>query len=116
MIELLNPALALVSIGLGLIGWFAPRYTMDVLDLQRGQSTMGLSEMRAVSGCLFVGLGGGALLLGSAEAYLMVGCAWGGAAVGRATSLVADDAPTRGTRIFFAVEAAVAALLIANNL
>jgi hypothetical protein len=116
MTDIVNIALALVSIGFGLIGWVAPRYTLQVLDLQRGASTMGLSEMRAASGCLFVGLGAGAILLGTAQAYLMVGFAWGGAAVGRATSILLDEAPTRSTWIFFLVEAAVAAALIGLNL
>lgn len=116
MIDLLNIALALVSVGFGLIGWLAPRYTLGVLDLSRGATTMGLSEMRAVSGALFVGLGAGAIALGTAEAYLMVGFAWAGAAVGRLTSIVLDEAPTRRTWGFFAVEAAVAGLLVALNL
>ena len=33
MTDLLNIALALLSIGLGAVGWLAPRYTMGVLDL-----------------------------------------------------------------------------------
>ena len=115
MIEILNLLAAVFSIGLGLIGWLAPRYTMQVLDTTPGQSTMGLSEVRAASGALFVGLGLGALILGSAEAYLMVGAAWAGAAVGRITSIVLDG-PTRKKWGFFATEIVVGAGLIALNL
>ncbi len=116
MIDLVNILLALASIGLGVVGWLAPAYTMQLLDLRRGDTTMGVSEIRAASGALFVGLGLGALLIGTPEAYLMVGCAWGGAAIGRITSILADDAPTRRTWGFFLTETVVAALLIGFNL
>jgi hypothetical protein len=116
MTEIVNLLLALVSIGLGAISWIAPRYALGALDLRLGDSTMGLSELRAASGALFVGLGAGALLLGSAEAHLMAGIGWAFAAAGRLTSCLLDVAPTRRTWGFFAVEATVAALWIGVNL
>lgn len=116
MIEYLNIFLALVSVAFGAIGWLAPRYTMDVLDLRADGSTMGVSEIRAASGALFIGLGLGAIILGEPFAYAMIGFAWGGAAIGRLTSILADEAPTRQTYGFFAVEAVVAALLLVPNL
>ncbi|WP_424971662.1 DUF4345 family protein [Dinoroseobacter sp. S76] len=116
MIDILNILIALLSIGLGCFGWLAPKFTMEALDLQRGATTMGVSEIRASAGALFVGLGVGALILGSPTAYAMVGFAWGGAAMGRLTSLLRDEAPTRRTWGFFATEAVVAALALAINL
>ncbi len=116
MVDIFNILLALVSIGLGAIGWLMPRYTMQALDLTPNGSTMGLSEIRAASGALFVGLGLGALILGVPAAFAMVGFAWGGAAVGRLTSIVADGDVTRQKITFFAIETAVAAVLLANNL
>jgi hypothetical protein len=115
MIDILNLLGAALSIGLGVIGWLAPRYTMEVLDTTPGATTMGISEVRAASGALFVGLGLGALLLGSPTAYIMVGAAWLGAAIGRATS-IALDGPTRKKWGFFATEIVVGAGLIALNL
>lgn len=115
MIEVLNIALALLSIGLGAVGWLAPRYTMDLLDIAPTGSTMGMSEIRAASGALFIGLGLGALLLATPAAYAMVGFAWAGAAAGRLTSILADGA-TRQKLTFFAVEIAVAGVLLALNL
>jgi len=115
VIDILNLALALFSIALGLIGWLAPRYTMKVLDLMAGPSAMGPSEVRAASGALFVGLGVGALWLGTPAAFAMVGFAWGGAAVGRLTSLALDGATARKWG-FFLCEAAVGALALWANL
>ena len=116
MIEMMNLALALLSIGLGSFGWLAPRYTMAMLDLQPAGSSMGHSEIRAVSGALFIGLGLGAIFLSEPFAYAMLGFAWAGAAIGRLTSIIADPAPTRRTHTFFAVEAMVAFALLAANL
>lgn len=113
--DLLNTLLALTSIGLGLIGWLAPRYTMEVVDLTPGPSPMGPSEVRAVSGALFVGLGLGALVLGTPLAYAMIGFAWGGAAIGRLTSLIVDGQTSKKWG-FFACEAIVAILALGLNL
>ncbi|WP_224824640.1 DUF4345 family protein [Cognatishimia sp. MH4019] len=115
MVDLINISLALFSIVLGLFGWLAPKYTMQVVDLQRGATTMGVSEIRAASGALFVGLGVGALFLGSPVAYAMIGFAWGFASIGRLTSIIADEAPTRKTWGFFLCEAAVGITLVGIN-
>lgn len=106
LLLIVNTLLVLLSVGFGAIGWLRPGYTMKLLDLQRGPTTMGVSEIRAASGSLFVGLGIGAVLINTPAAYAMIACAWGGAAIGRLTSIVADEAPTRQTWIFFTVEAA----------
>lgn len=116
MTEIINIAMALISIGGGCFGFLAPRYTLETLDLQTNGSTMGLSELRASAGALFIGLGLGALYFGTPEAYAMVGFAWGGAAVGRVTSILKDEAPTQKTYSFAAIEIVVAAILLAINL
>jgi len=113
--DLLNPLLALISIGLGLVGWLAPRLTMEIVDLRPGETPMGPGEVRAASGALFVGLGLGALLIGTPTAYLMLGFVWAGAAVGRATSLALDGTTSKKWG-FFACELVVAALALGPNL
>ncbi len=113
--DLINAALAILSIGLGLFGWLAPRFTLQTLDLIAGPSSMGHSEIRASAGALFVGLGLGALILNVPDAHAMLGLAWAGAATGRATSLVLDG-QTRKKWAFFVIEAAVAATSLAINL
>ncbi len=115
MVEIVNILLALLSIGLGAIGWLMPRYTMKHLDLAPTNSTMGLSEIRAASGALFIGLGVGAILINSPHAFVMVGFAWGGAAIGRVTSIFADGKASRQKITFFAIETVVASLLLVLN-
>lgn len=104
--DIINIIFALLSIGLGCFGWLAPRYTMGALDLTMGETTMGASEMRASVGCLFVGMGIGALILGSPEAYVMLGFCWCGAALGRLTSIVLDG-NSQKKLVYFLVEAVV---------
>ncbi|MEM8537348.1 MAG: DUF4345 family protein [Pseudomonadota bacterium] len=113
--DILNIIFALASIGLGCFGWLAPRYTLGALDLTGGQTTMGMSEVRASVGCLFVGMGVGALLLGTPTAYVMLGACWCGAAIGRLTSVIFDG--NSGKKFtYFVVEAAVGIPAIALNL
>ncbi|UWR23887.1 DUF4345 family protein [Sulfitobacter sp. S190] len=111
----INWALALLSIGFGAMGWLAPRYTMEKVDLKDQGSTMGTSEVRAASGALFVMAGVGALIIGSAAAFAMIGFIWAGGALGRITSLVLDG-QTRTKWIFAASEVAVAAIALGINL
>lgn len=116
MTDTLNILAALITIGLGAIGWLAPRYTAQVLDIETGKTTMGLSEIRASAGALFIGMGAGAILLGTPEAYAIVGMAYAGAATGRLTSILRDGAPFPKAHGFFAAEVALAAWLIGANI
>lgn len=113
--DIVNYIFAALSIGLGCFGWLAPRYTMGALDLTAGDTTMGMSEIRASVGCLFVGMGIGALILGTSEAYVMLGFCWCGAAAGRLTSVVLDGASQRKW-IYFTVEAAVGCPAVLLNI
>ncbi|KIN61181.1 Coproporphyrinogen III oxidase [Sulfitobacter noctilucae] len=113
--DILNIILALLTIGFGLIGWLAPRYTMEKLDTKDTGSTMGISEVRAASGALFVLAGVGALILWTPAAFAMIGFIWGGGALGRVTSLVLDG-QTRLKWIFFASEIVVAVIALSINL
>lgn len=115
-IDYINFAVAILTIGLGVCGWLATRWTMSVLDIQAGPSNMGYTEVAAVSGCLFVGIGLGVLILNDPVAWMALGFAYGGAAVGRVTSILRDNAASRQSWTFFASEAALAAWLIVANL
>ena len=113
--DIINIIFALLSIGLGCFGWLAPRYTLGALDLTMGETTMGMSEVRASVGCLFVGMGIGALLLGTSDAYALLGFCWCGAALGRLTSILLDGRSQKKW-IYFWVEAAVGVPAVALNI
>lgn len=116
MIDLLNIFAALLTIGFGLFGFLAPRYTAGALDLAPTSSTMGLSEMRASVGGLFVVAGAAAIWLNAPLAYAMIGFAFAGAATGRVLSLIFDKPPVQKVLVFGGIEAALAAWLLAANL
>lgn len=115
-IDLMNFFVAFLTIGLGLLGWLAPRWTMQQLDMQAGPSHMAYTEVSAVSGCLFVALGLGAIWLNEPLGWVVMGLAYGGAAVGRITSIFRDDAASRQSWTFFGCEAALASWLVLANI
>ena len=116
MIDTLNTIAMLLTIGFGMFGFVAPRYTADAPDLSPTHSTMGLSEMRASVGGLFVVAGLAAIWLGDPIAFVMIGFAFAGAALGRALSLIFDKPPFRKLLVFGGIEAALAGWLIFANL
>ncbi len=116
MIDILNIIAALLTIGFGLFGFLAPRYTASALDLAPTTSTMGLSEMRASVGGLFVVAGGAAIWLGEPLAYAMIGFAFMGAATGRMLSLAFDKPPLGKVLVFGGIELALAAWFLWANI
>lgn len=116
MTDILNILAALLTIGFGLFGFLAPGWTASALDLAPTDSTMGLSEMRASVGGLFVVAGIAAIWLGQPLAYAMIGFAFTGAALGRVLSLILDAPPVGKVLLFGGIEAVLAAWLILANL
>ena len=116
MTDTLNLVACLLTIAFGLFGFVAPRYTASALDLAPTDSTMGLSEMRASVGGLFVVAGFGALWLDHPLGYGMIGFAFAGAALGRVLSLILDAPPVRKVLVFGGIEVALAAWFLAANL
>lgn len=116
MTDTLNTIAALLTIAFGMFGFLAPRYTAGALDLETTHSTMGLSELRASVGGLFVAAGIAALWLGEPLAFAMIGFAFVGAATGRAVSLVLDNPPVGKVLLFGGIEAALAAWFLWANL
>ncbi len=68
----------------------------------------GVSEIRAVLGALFVGLGIAALLFRSPDAYRTLGIGYGAVAAVRVASIPLDRASTSSNWISFVSEAAFA--------
>ena len=116
MIDILNILACVLTIAFGLFGFLAPRYTASALDLAPTKSTMGLSELRASVGGLFVVSGAVCIWLADPMAYVMLGVAYTGAALGRFVSLALDAPPRAKTSIFGGIEAILAAWLVLANL
>lgn len=113
--DFINPAIALLTIALGAFGFLAPRYTADTLDLEPTTSTMGLSELRASAGGLFIAVGFWCLASGDLSAYFMLGIAYLGAGAGRVLSIILDKPPLKKALIFLAFEWVPAAWLILST-
>jgi hypothetical protein len=102
---------ALITLGLGLLGLLAPRAASRIAGIEpRGR--LGLSELRATYGGLFAALGAFALVAQDMVAFMGLGAAWVGAALGRAFSVVLDG--SREPRNFGAIlfEAGIGVLLL----
>jgi len=112
---IINVICALLTIAFGAFGFLAPRYTLGALDLQTTSSNMGLSEMRASVGGLFVVLGAYALVFPTKEAFFFIGIAFSGAALGRVVSAVFDNPPLMKVAIFGGIEIVLAVVLISLN-
>lgn len=113
--DILSIIIAVWTAFIGGVGFLAPRYTAEALDLQPTKSTMGLSELRAGTGGLFVALALYCLYSGEPMAYFMLGVAYFGAGTGRALSIVLDSPPLRKALVFLALEWPLAAWLIWAN-
>ena len=113
--DIINILVALVTIALGCFGFLAPHYTMGALNLKTDGSNMGMSEIRASVGCLFVAMGIACLWFGTAAAYFMLGVAYAGAATGRLVSLILDNPPKQKATVYFLVEAFGAVWLLVAN-
>lgn len=116
MTDILNIVAMALTIAFGLFGLLAPAYTASALDLVPTNSTMGLSEMRASVGGLFVVAAAAALFLNTPTGYAMIGFVYAGAAMGRFVSLMLDNPPFAKAFTFGAIEALLALWLIAANL
>jgi len=115
MVTTFNVIAALLTIGFGLFGFLAPAHTASALDLAPTNSTMGLSEMRASVGGLFVVTGLVVLWLNHPMAYMMLGVAYAGAALGRFVSVALDNPPLVKALTFGGIELVLALWLILAN-
>ncbi len=111
----LNVIAALLTIGFGMFGFLAPAWTATSLDLAPTNSTMGLSEMRASVGGLFVVTGLAVLWLNNPMAYAMLGVVYAGVALGRFVSVLLDNPPLIKAMTFGGIELILAVWLVAAN-
>lgn len=102
---------AAISVLAGCLGLVWPQRVSTVIGLQL-PGRLGVSEFRATYGGLFIGAGLAVLMLGSRDAAIVLGAAWGGAFIARAVSVVVDRSHSKENGAGLVVEAVVAALLL----
>lgn len=115
MVDIVNILIALMTIGFGAIGLVSPRFTAQALDMQPTETTMGLSELRASAGGLFVAMGLACLLIDADWPWAALGVAYAGAATGRAVSMALDGPPQPKALMWFGFEALPSAWLLTLN-
>lgn len=108
---LLNLA-ALVTLGLGCLGLFAPTRALKLVGLTLNPAVPhAISEVRATYGGMFVGLGGAALWLQSEPAFAVLMIGWMTTALGRVFSILTDGTGTAANWGAVAFEVAFGGIL-----
>ena len=102
---------ALLTLFLGLVGFFRPRLITDGQQITLG-SPMALSEARVVFGGLHLGAGITALALHDPAVYLTLGMAWGMGLLARFYSMVVDSTSLQHSLPGILVDAAMASLFL----
>ena len=106
----LAPLGAWATVALGLFGLLAPLQAANLVGLTP-RDRLGLSELRATYGGLFIGLGLACLIWPSAIAYAVGAMAWLGAALARLLSMAVDRNPSRMNAAGVVVESLISGLL-----
>lgn len=110
VLEVLQIAIAVITIALGLVGVFLPRQAMAFTGLS-AEGPRGLTEVRAVLGGLFVGLGLAPFILKAPVAYQMLGISYLAVAAVRLPSMLIDKSLVQ-TNIVSVVFEIVAGLVL----
>lgn len=101
---------AAISIIAGCLGLIWPRQVSRTIGLQI-PGKLGVSEVRATYGGLFIGAGVAVVSIANRDAALVLGTAWAGAFVARAISLLIDGSRAKENIAGLAIEGAMAILL-----
>jgi hypothetical protein len=106
---------AMLTVVLGLVGFFKPRLITDGQKIELG-SPMALSEARVVFGGLHLGSGIMALALQEPLIYMTLGVAWSFGLLARFYSMVADKTSLRQSLPGIVVDATMAFLFLSGVL
>ena len=101
---------ALATVATGLLAFVKPTATYGFIGLN-ANGVRGVSEIRAIFGGLFIGLGLAPLFLG-ATAYQMLGIGYLAIAVARTFSIVFDKSYAQSNIISLVIEIVLGAILI----
>jgi len=104
---------AMLTVVLGLVGFFKPRLITDGQQIELG-SPMALSEARVVFGGLHLGSGIMALALHEPVIYMTLGVAWSFGLLARFYSMVADKTSLKQSLPGIIVDAVMALLFLSG--
>ncbi|MDZ7823815.1 MAG: DUF4345 family protein [Ahrensia sp.] len=108
--EMLAWGSAVITILFGLICFFAPRITFNILRLRTAEGVPeALSESRATMAGFYLGVGILAILLAQPFIWMVLGAGWFFTALGRLVSIIFDRGNTQFNWISIGMEAALAA-------
>ncbi len=113
LLEWLPRVGAVLTVVLGLVGFFRPRLITDSQQIEL-KSPMALSEARVVFGGLHLGGGLTALSLHEPLVYMTLGAAWSVGLLARFYSMVADKTSLRHSLPGIVVDATLALLLLSG--
>jgi hypothetical protein len=104
---------AILTVALGLVGFFKPRLITDGQQIEL-KSPMALSEARVVFGGLHLGSGVMALALQEPLIYMTLGVAWSVGLLARFYSMVADKTSLQHSLPGIVVDAGMAFLFLSG--
>ncbi|NQX89377.1 MAG: hypothetical protein HRT77_12005 [Halioglobus sp.] len=104
---------ALLTILLGLVGFFRPQLIAGAQQITLG-SPMALSEARVVFGGLHLGAGVMALALNAPVIYMTLGVGWSVALLARFYSMKVDNTSLKDSMPGIVVDSAMATLLLSG--
>lgn len=110
ILQVLKIIAALATAATGLLGLFKPTAVYGFTGLT-ASGVRGISEIRAIFGGLFIGLGIAPLFLGEA-AFVMLGIAYLAIALARVASIVIDKSFAQSNWISLAIEVVLGVILV----
>ena len=111
MLQILKIVVAIATVATGALALFAPRSVFGFTGLS-APGPRGITEIRAVLGGLFIGLGLAPFILRSPAAYKMLGIAYLAIFAVRLVSLFVDKSFEQSNYISLAVEIAFGIILV----
>jgi hypothetical protein len=111
VLEMLKIAVALLTAATGLLAFVRPLSVLGFTGLG-APGPRGVTEIRAVLGGAFIGLGAAPLLLRTPETFRMLGMVYLVIGATRIVGLILDKSVERSNLISLAVEIVFAAILI----
>lgn len=111
ILKILQFFAVLLTIGTGLVSLFAPRSVQGFTGLT-APGPRGITEIRAILGGLFIGLGLAVLVLGTREVYQALGIMYLVIAAVRLVSIFVDRSSVQSNWISVATELVLGIILV----